>query len=110
MKILKPFLGPQEWPSRVATSPITPTRSVPPVLGWPALAAALAGVGALAAGVGALAAGAGGAAAGLAGLVVGAADGAVGPHALSSVAAAERLNTSIKARRRLSRLVSDCIL
>src|SRR5215207_8860588 len=102
--MLKPFLGPQEWPSRLATSPIAPIRSVPPVLGW--AAPALAGVGcpALAAAPAAV----GAPAAGLAGLVVGDAAGVGAPHALSSVAA-DAVNASINARRRLSRFASNCI-
>ena len=64
-------------------------------------AAALAGVDAAApAGVGA--------AAGLAGAVVGAAAGAETPQALNNVAA-EAVTTSVSARRRLNRLVSDGI-
>src|SRR5438105_14690669 len=33
MKMLKPLLGPHEWPSILARSPTLPTRSTPPLLG-----------------------------------------------------------------------------
>src|SRR5690349_460696 len=40
MKMLKPFFGPQDCGSTLATSPTAPTRRLPPTLGCAALAAA----------------------------------------------------------------------
>src|SRR5215471_16540353 len=57
MKTLKPFFGPQDCGSMLATSPTAPTRRLPPVLGCAAGAAAAVGavLAAVAPGAGAVA-------------------------------------------------------